>query len=119
LAAPKSKITNYSHALREQVSVSVKVGERGLDLVDLVFFFVEFVLGVLRVREKKQVDEVDEGARWLLSLSLCSRSRYRKKTSSFTFHSVASIASFSNFRDSGVAPAAAVSEEGGWAEDMR
>ena len=34
-----SKHKKYSHALREQVSVSVKVGERGLDLVDLLLRF--------------------------------------------------------------------------------
>jgi len=48
-------------------------------------------------------------------LSLCEEKE--KENQLFTFHSVASIASFSSFRDSGVAPAA--SEEGGWAEDMR
>ena len=33
---PNESKTN-SHAMREEVSVSVKVGERGLDLVDLFF----------------------------------------------------------------------------------
>ena len=56
-------------------------------------------------------------------LSLSPSLDERKTSSFFTFHSVASIASFSSFRDSGVAPAAvpaaAASEVGGRAEDMR
>ena len=53
----------------------------------------------------------------MVSLSL-SLKKKKIKNRLFTFHSVASIASFSSFRDSGVAPAAS-DEEGGWAEDMR